>query len=144
MFVVQALSFVNGVYKFVGSCDGVGFYSNDIFEVYRGKENAWPLGFGYCDTEIDATSWIKSIVLYECQSEYPANHPPLSDWFVYRDIVSESAEPAPYVTVNVTENWGYHSLSSISYKVLQLSKNPCLSINSIVLFLLKTRNYKLR
>lgn len=116
------LKVVNGIYRLVGSNDGVGRYSNGLFDLIRYRESDWNLCFGYgrSDQEennpgstgmaIEQSSlsediewdWTDMHHIFDCDSS--TDLPPSSGWKVVEvyevpDNVRQQMEPAPSILV---------------------------------------------
>jgi hypothetical protein len=114
------LEAANGVYRLVGSNDGVGRYSNGLFDLVRYRDSDWNICFGYGRSDNEDMSnnsmsienqspqevwewdWIDIMHIYDCDSE--TDSPPKSGWKVVEvyevpEAVIKQMEPAPCILV---------------------------------------------
>lgn len=112
------LKAVNGIYRLVGSNDGVGRYSNGLFDLIRYRDSDWNICFGYGRSETDESygmsieqqsppedwewDWMDMHHIFDCDSE--TDSPPPDGWKVVEvyevpDDVRKQMEPAPCILV---------------------------------------------
>jgi hypothetical protein len=114
------LEAANGIYRLVGSNDGVGRYSNGLFDLVRYRDSDWNICFGYGRSDNEDMSnnamsiehqppqdvwewdWIDIMHIYDC--DWETDSPPKSGWKVVEvyevpESVIKQMEPAPRIIV---------------------------------------------